>query len=272
MTKLEDFHYQQFGISTGPQMVFLHGLMGSANNWRKIVSSFESQFQCLVYDQRGHGRSFHPKSGYAPEDYAKDLLFLVEALRLPPFVLIGHSMGGRNALCFASQYPQHVKALVIEDIGPEAAPEANVYYEYLLGMVPTPFVSREAAKNYLYQDFVKNVQSRENPQTLAAFFYSNMEEKPSGQVDWRFSRQGIIDSVVQGRNQDRWQDVMSLKCPTLLIRGADSKEFKHETYLEILQRQPIMRGVEIEGAGHWVHSEKPQEFIQSIQQFLLDQK
>ena len=67
---LQNFKYELAGQEGQPKLVFLHGVMGSGANWRKITSLLQDRFQILTFDQRGHGRSFKPKSGYAPEDYA----------------------------------------------------------------------------------------------------------------------------------------------------------------------------------------------------------
>src|SRR5512135_2152018 len=101
MSYLDNFSYQVLGNEKGAKVVFLHGLMGSGVNWRKIAQSLEADYQVLIFDQRGHGRSFQPSSGYAPEDYANDLALILEELRWEKILLVGHSMGGRNALHFA---------------------------------------------------------------------------------------------------------------------------------------------------------------------------
>src|SRR5690606_32763910 len=107
----------------------------------------------LTYDQRGHGRSFKPESGYSPEDYANDLEKILNELGWERIHLVGHSMGGRNALSFASRFPQRVISLVIEDISPESNPGDVARYEKLLNRVPTPFQSKKDAKDFLLNDF-----------------------------------------------------------------------------------------------------------------------
>lgn len=268
MSYLNNFYHQFYGPEQGRKWVFVHGLMGYGQNWRRIISGLEATEHCLTFDQRGHGRSFKPESGYAPEDYADDLLQIVNELGWDKFILVGHSMGGRNVLNFASRFPDRLSHLVVEDIGPEANPHAHEYYEYLLNLVPTPFSSREAAKTYFFEDFVKNAKTRENVQVMANYFYSNMEEKANGSVDWRFSKKGIIDSVRQGRNEDRWGEVEGLQVPTLLVRGSRSNELSRENYEKMLALNPMIKGVEIAEAGHWVHSDQPQAFTEALKMFV----
>lgn len=270
MSYLDNFYHHFYGPETGRKWIFVHGLMGFGQNWRRIVSALEQTENCLTFDQRGHGRSFQPESGYTPEDYADDLKKIADEIGWKKFVLVGHSMGGRNVLVFASKYPQYVEKLVIEDIGPEASGNAHEYYEYLLNLAPTPFSSRDEARKFFMEDFIQTAKTRENVEVMAKFFYSNMEEKPDGTVDWRFSKRAIIESVKAGRNVDRWQEVKDLKVPTLLVRGENSRELSPENYKAMLASNPMIKGVEIEGAGHWVHSDQPQAFVDALKSFVGD--
>jgi pimeloyl-ACP methyl ester carboxylesterase len=270
MAYLDNFNHQFYGPENGRKWVFIHGLMGYGQNWRRIISGLEATERCLAYDQRGHGKSFQPDSGYAPEDYANDLKQIVDEIGWDKFILVGHSMGGRNVLAFASMYPEYVEKLIVEDIGPESNPNAYEYYEYLLNLAPTPFASRDEARKYFMEDFVKTAKTREKVEVMAQYFYSNMVEKPDGTVDWRFSKHGIIESVKAGHTQERWEQIRGLEMPTLWIRGEKSQELKPDIYQRILAENPMIKGVEIQGAGHWVHSDQPQAFIETLKSFVGD--
>jgi pimeloyl-ACP methyl ester carboxylesterase len=268
MSYLDLFHHQISGPENGRRWVFLHGLMGYSANWHKIANNLRGTERILAYDQRGHGRSFKPESGYAPEDYAQDLLKITDELGWDQFILVGHSMGGRNVLNFAYQHPEKVSRLVVEDIGPEASAEALPYFEVLLGMVPTPFPNREAARAFFQGEFLEKAKTRDKVDMLAKFFYSNIEDKPDGTADWRFSKKAIFDSVIQGRAEDRWNEVQALQMPTLWIRGSHSRELSHENYEKVLKSNPLITGVEIPDAGHWVHADQPELFTQALKDFV----
>ena len=92
-------------------------------NWRRITPHFEQEYQILIFDQRGHGQSFHPPSGYFPKHYAQDLEDILKELGWNHIYLVGHSLGGRNALAFASKFTHRVGKLVVEDIGPHKKEE-----------------------------------------------------------------------------------------------------------------------------------------------------
>jgi esterase len=259
MSYLEQFHHKITGPEDAPRLVFLHGLLGYWANWRGIISAFENDFRILAYDQRGHGRSIKPEHGYAPEDYAADLEKILVELAWKQVHIVGHSLGGRNAACFAAKFPQRINKLVIEDIGPVANPTGLEYFENLFKKVPTPFRDKKSAKEFLYNNF--------NP-VLGAYLYSNIEETIPGQFDWRFSKSAIMESVRAGRAHDRWEEWKKIKASTLLIRGAKSDEISRADYLRLLQENKNFRGVEISESGHWVHFENPKEFTQTVREFL----
>lgn len=266
MSILQNLNHRILGDDTQNRWVFMHGLMGYLQNWGAITRGLQPR-QCLTYDQRGHGLSFQPAIGYSAKQYAQDADELTSALGWDHFTLVGHSMGGRNALHFAAMYPNKVKRLIVEDIGPDAKAGSHLYYEKMLASVPTPFASREAVMNFFKQEWSQFFQPKERIEVLSAFLAANIVEKSNGVWDWRFNKAGIIESVKSGHVMDSWDCVRQLKCPTLWVRGENSKELSQETYEKILETNPLIQGVVIPGAGHWVHSEKTQEFLQALLAF-----
>lgn len=266
MSTLERFHHRFYGPEDGRRWVFLHGLMGFLNNWRKIVAGLESTERCLVYDQRGHGRSFKPDRGFAPEDYADDLKAILDELGWRKVILVGHSMGGRNGLNFGHRFPERVEKFVLEDIGPDARPGNSEYYVKMLGAVPVPFADRAAARAFFRDEFPKRIQTRDRVQMIAEFLNANLEDRPDGTVDWRFSPHAILESARAGED-DRWSEVRGLKVPTLLVRGDGSRELSAETYERMLGSNPMIQGVTISPAGHWVHADQPERFLEEIRRF-----
>jgi pimeloyl-ACP methyl ester carboxylesterase len=261
MPNLDQFSYRLTGNSYKPKLVFLHGLMGSWTNWRRISPSFEEDFHILAFDQRGHGRSFQPEKGYQPEDYADDLKAIIDELGWERVNLVGHSMGGRNAHNFSYRMPQRVDKLVIEDIGPDIDLKNSQKIKELIGGVPTPFGSKESAKAFFEQNF--------RSQVLGQYLLSNIRRIDEGRYDWRFHKAGVIQSVVEGRSRERWNEIEALKIPTLVIRGGDSEELSKEVFERMVECNALISGHEIPGCGHWVHYEKPDDFIRVTKSFLL---
>jgi pimeloyl-ACP methyl ester carboxylesterase len=268
MSYLTQFNYQILGEPTAPKLVFLHGLMGSGANWRKITPQFEKNFQILLYDQRGHGRRFQPEQGYSSEDYANDLKFILDELKWSKIDLVGHSMGGRNALVFANLYPEYLNKLMIVDIGPEINELSGEKIKKLIEMIPTPFSNRTEAKTYFSGPFLERTRNNPQKEILAQYLYSNLQELDNGSVDWRFSRSGILETLHEGRTQSRWREIEQLRVPTLLVRGENSEDLTRDVYNRALNANKVIKGVEVPGVGHWVHSEKPEEFSEILSNFL----
>ena len=267
MGDLNQFHHQITGNREGHKLVFLHGLMGSAANWRRIAAAFEDQFEVLTYDQRGHGRSFQPADGYHPRDYARDLARILDELGWSQIALVGHSMGGRNALEFAVHFPQRVKCLVIEDIGPEASSSAVDRIERLLAAVPTPFASRTEMRQFFETQYPGLISWYPQAEVVSRFLQANIEQKPDGRQDWRFSKSAILKTLREGRNEDRWDAFANLQMPVLIVRGENSNDLSREVFARMQKTLPGSRAVEIPASGHWVHFDQPEAFIRVLKEF-----
>ena len=100
------------------------------------------------------------------------------------------------------------------------------------------------------------------------FLQANQEEKPGGSYNWRFSKNAMIEIVKQGHVKDRWLEVSSFKMPVLLVRGEKSHILSAEEFEKMLKVNPVITGVEVKDAGHWVHYEKYEEFTRLLLDFL----
>lgn len=104
-------HYQQVG--EGPDVVMVHGITGNLAAWHlNIVPALADHFRILTYDLRGHGYTDTPPSGYSPDDMARDLLDLIDALQISRPVIVGHSYGADIALYFAAAHPDRVREVI----------------------------------------------------------------------------------------------------------------------------------------------------------------
>ena len=103
--------------SNKPVMVLVHGWGGSGRYWRSTAEAIADEFDCLLYDLRGFGRSSlpedAPKLGYAMEDYADDLAALLDALNLESVYLNAHSMGASIATFFLNRYSERVHQAIL---------------------------------------------------------------------------------------------------------------------------------------------------------------
>jgi pimeloyl-ACP methyl ester carboxylesterase len=113
-------HVTEWGPKDGWPVVILHGGSHNASHWTEVCRHLPPELRCIVPDQRGHGRSDRaPDGDYSCEGQVADLVALLDALAIPRCALVGHSMGGLNALHLAGTRPERVSALVLVDVGTE---------------------------------------------------------------------------------------------------------------------------------------------------------
>lgn len=112
-------HYYEWvrqGNNQKPVLVFIHGWGGSGRYWKTTATALSSDFDCLLYDIRGFGRSPLPPQhsvSFDMEEYAEDLAFLLEGLNLEQVYLNAHSMGASFATLFLTRYPEKVKQAIL---------------------------------------------------------------------------------------------------------------------------------------------------------------
>lgn len=269
MSILENLFVREYGRAQNeaPTLIFIHGLLGWGLNWSPIIKHFEQEYHIITYDQRGHGRSFKPKT-YKTEDYAQDLLDLMNVKNIQTAHFVGHSMGGRTAQCFVSQHPGRSLSLTLEDIGPNPEPEETLATQQMILRVPVPFASKEEMDQFFEEEFfLKKTEGERQKQVMAQFLKANLQRQSSGKIDWRFSLDGVLQTIEEGFSP-RWAEFKCIEVPVLVIRGEKSKHLSQETYEMMLKSLSDIRGEVIEGAGHWVHYQKPEEFSAHVLQFL----
>jgi pimeloyl-ACP methyl ester carboxylesterase len=222
-------------------------------------------YHVLALDQRGRGDSEWAKDGvYTTEAYVADLLGFSAALHLDAFLLIGHSMGGRNSIVFSARYPQKVQKLVVVDIGPATNPQGGARIRREISAVPEEFESFEAVVAYMSQ------QNRyAAPEVLRRRMQYATKPLPNGNIGWRYDL-AIREQWRQGPSapEDLWPAWRGLTCPTLIVRGADSDILSPEGAQQMLATQPNAREVEISRAGHMVFEDNPDAFLAAVRAFL----
>ena len=261
------FHYLEWGEADAPTVLLLHGFAQTCHSWDFVALSLCDRFRVVVLDQRGHGDSdWAPDGDYTPEAYQSDLDAVVQALDLREIVLIGLSMGGRNAFTYASRHPERVRALVIVDAAPQSrtAGTENI----------RRFVQQEDELDSV-DDFVKRVQEynpRRSAQQIRGSILNNLKQLPNGRWTWKYDRVLRSPRRRMGSDPDAerrlWGYVEALKCPTLVVRGAETDVVAADTADSMRRRIPNARLATVEGAGHLVMGDNPAGFERAVTAFL----
>ena len=257
-------HYVEWGDTQATAIVCLHGLRAYGHWFDELATVVSDRYRVLALDQRGRGETDWAADGdYTREAYVSDVEAFVETLQLDRFILIGHSMGGLNAIHYAARHPERVLALGILDIGPEVDPAGMQRIRAELGETPAGFDSWQAAKAFLQMRHPK--ASEENRQTRLTWM---LKEGADGRIAWRID-QAIFDPNLKPDDpQQTWDLLSQIRCPTLILRGGESDVLSVDTCQKMLTRIPDGRWVEIPGAGHMVIEDNPEACNAALLDFL----
>lgn len=253
------------GKGESTPLVFLHGLFGSKSNFHSIAKSLVQRTgrKVLTVDARNHGNSPHsPVLTY--EAMSDDLKHLLAKLRIEKCVLIGHSMGGKTAMTTALTQSGLVERLVVVDISPAQTSTRTNFRYYIQAMQEVKISSdipRSTARRMAEDQLRKLVKER----SVRQFLLTNLVEQ-NGHYAWRVNLEAIsahLDHIMSFPNFDTVYGG-----PTLFLGGASSAYISSDDYPEIQRLFPNADIQYIPDASHWIHADKPLDFISSISSFL----
>ena len=247
----------------GPPLIFIHGILGFWRNFYSVSRAFISTNQVLLYDQRGHGRSFHKKP-YQLKSFVQDLKQLVEELGWKKVFLVGHSLGGYVSYLFAHQYPERVQKMVIVDASPWPLEEARNKIQNILLSLPSSFPDRNQAKEFFKQSVEKKIFSK----NIADFLMASLEVSSKKSMKFLFDRDGLLELLEDLKKYKIPLFIKDIQTPSLILRGEKSQHFKRSDFEKLLRLKASFTGKEIKNSGHWIHFEQPQEFIKCLKKFL----
>jgi esterase len=241
----------------GKPLIILHGLFGSSDNWLTLGRELANHRKVYLVDQRNHGQSPHSDT-FTYEAMAEDLAQFIEEQQIEMPIILGHSMGGKTAMKFAIEHPEKLEKLIVADIAPKAYPiHHDQILEGLMSLDLENLKSRKEADEQLAR-FVPQLGVRQ-------FLLKNLARGPQG-FEWKVNLPVLnrdIENVVVPLDENA-----SFNKPTLFIRGDQSDYIQDEDEALIAQIFQNYRLKTIPGAGHWLHAEKPQEFLELVNEFL----
>jgi pimeloyl-ACP methyl ester carboxylesterase len=251
-------HTVELGES-GSRVVFCHGLFGQGKNFTAAGKALAVDHRVTLVDMPDHGRS--PRTeGF---DYVRYADLVAELLAADdPVALVGHSMGGKVAMLVALQHPDLVERLGVVDVAPVAYDHAAEFEGYITAMRAidlTTLASRADADAALV-DAVPSAMVR-------GFLLQSLRREGDG---WEW----LLNLELLGRDLDLitgWPDTGHLAPydgPVLWVGGAESRYVAPEHVAAMDRLFPLNRRVTVKDAGHWVHSEQPEVFLEVLRRFV----
>lgn len=246
-------------IGEGRPLVILHGFLGMLDNWKTIgMKLVEKGFQVHLVDARNHGHSFH-SDDFSYELMVQDLYYYINHYNLHKVSVLGHSMGGKTAMLFATQFPQYLENLIVVDISPKNYP---IHHQIIIdGLSSIDFhvvKTRSQADQQLSKYIVE--------QGTRQFLLKNIYWKTPERLDFRFNLSALRNHLAEiGKSLP--SEAM-YQGRTLFLIGEKSNYIKQQDYELIKKHFPEAFCRVIPNAGHWVHSDNPANFIQEIELFL----
>lgn len=260
------FHYLDWGGSEArPTILFLHGRCQTAHTWDLVCLALRTGYRCLALDQRGHGdTAWSPDADYSADAMRADIEAFVDELGLERFILTGMSMGCLNSIGYASRHSDRLMGLVLVGASPDVQADGVSRFRNGVAKV-TPadslenLIARMGRLSSLPAAHVRRWSAIQNARQL-----------PTGEWTVKYDPDqlhGELDQFV-ARRRELWEQVPSIHCPTLVVRGAHDRFFSDEQIERLAEALPNGRWERIEDAGHTVQEDAPAALVELMRGFL----
>jgi len=244
----------------GQDLIVIHGLFGMSDNWNTLGKKFSKYCKVHLIDLRNHGRSPHSED-FDYNVMSKDVLEYMEDHNIQKPILLGHSLGGKVAMNFAFTYPNKIEKLIVADISPR---EYNSdFYKNLLGtLYNLPLDNFEKR-----EEIDRVLSSTYEDKGMRLFLLKNLYRNENKEFAWRFNINVLLEKVQN--IQDASFVSGKLNVPTHFISGGNSDYINSADELLIKKHFTDFSICTIEGAGHWLHAEKPERFHDEVMGSLM---
>ncbi|HMH92478.1 MAG TPA: alpha/beta hydrolase [Streptosporangiaceae bacterium] len=249
-------------LGQGRPLLFLHGITANAFVWRPVMERLSARYRAVAIDQRGHGRSSLGRDGrFDAGACARDVTDVAAALRAGPVVLVGHSLGARNAIAAAARRPDLVAGVVAIDFTPFIAPAAFDALDTRVAGGARTFGDAAEVTAYLAERY-----PRLPPDAVARRARHGYAPDAQGRLR-PLADAGAMRATCAGLRADLAPDLSAMAVPAVLVRGADSAFVSAAAFEAARALRPDLRAVVVAGADHYVPEEQPGHVAQIIGEF-----
>jgi pimeloyl-ACP methyl ester carboxylesterase len=256
------FHFLDWGTAGEPPVLLLHGSAQTAHSWDEVAPDLSRDHHVVALDQRGHGDTdWAPGGAYDRRDFVADTLGFLDDRGWPVATIVGLSMGGLNAMAFAAAHPERTCALVVVDIAPRVER-----------------AGRDAIQGHLaahdFSSFEEAVERalafnpRRTPENIRDRLKHALRRQADGRWTYKFDP-GIARGL-EANIETMWSVVRDIRCPTLLVRGAESPILAADTAERFRGECRGARTAQVAGAGHSVMGDNPEGFLAAVGPFIRE--
>jgi len=249
-------HYQLAGRDDRPALLFANSLGSDLRIWDDLTERLSGQFKIIRYDHRGHGLSDAPVPPYSAEDLAGDVVALLDHLEIRQAALCGVSVGGLIAQAAAVKYPERVRALVLSDTGARIGSIES--WQQRIDMIQADGIG-SIAKMTMERWFSVGFRQR-RPADVRGYATMLRQTSPDGYV-------GTCGAL---RDGDLREAVRNIRCPTLVLCGAEDIATPPELGRELAGLIPGAKFSLIEAAAHLPCVEQPAAMAETMLEFFRE--
>ncbi|MEQ8740184.1 MAG: alpha/beta hydrolase [Hoeflea sp.] len=246
---------------SGPLMLFFHGITANSGTLAPLALRFADRFNTIAVDQRGHGLSDKPESGYEAADFAADIVALIKKLDRGPAILVGHSLGSRNSVTAAAKNPELVRSVVAIDFTPYIEDEVFGALESRVNAGDQLFKDQDAVETYLAGRY-PNI-----PAPAIRIRAETGYQKVEGGLR-PLASPSAMAQIASGLRADLTPAYRAVTRPVLLMRGGESKLVSAEALAKTSSLRPDLPVVVVPGADHYVNEVAPDITFKAITNFI----
>ncbi|MFZ0371114.1 MAG: 2-succinyl-6-hydroxy-2,4-cyclohexadiene-1-carboxylate synthase [Halobacillus sp.] len=263
LIKAEERNYWVEDTGSGPVWLLLHGFTGSTHTFDECLSYMNKECRFIKIELPGHART-GPIGTVSMEKFCLDLAVILDELCVEEINILGYSLGGRTALSFALLYPERVNRLILESASPGLPSELERRERRAKDQRLAGLLYREGINSFvkywealpLFETLKKLPEKRRK--TLR-------EERTSHTVE------GLAESLEgmgTGSQPSWWEKLEEVRSDVLLVTGEEDEKFRSINQ-QMEKRLSNVSWVEVAGAGHTVHLEKPRVFAKIVEKFMI---
>lgn len=266
-------HYYRTG-NDKPPVILLHGFLEGALTWFRTALALEHNYDVIMIDARGHGRSDRIATGFSQALLTEDAAGVIRALHLQAPRILGHSQGGATGIHVAATYPDLVHSLIVEGWGDEGAPDTDLVTSPGYQAWFTSYLSwLEQLKIQTHTERMASALSHLPPGTpiLPEDEYVPWVDN-CAHLDLELVRLGAtLWSQVGTGMQEMVRALRRVTCPVFIMKSSFFPKPHTQPYLrEEVSDQPNIKIVRFENTGHLIHREQFDQFLRLVRAFFRE--